>query len=232
MSKPDSLDAVRSLSWLIMSAAAAGIAVATLALLVAGSAVASTAILGVAAIAAGLLSVIQIRTSSDWASPPEPAAAEPAMDAGAGLPISEVTGLYRSWIFRQRLAEEVARDDRYGHYFAVLLLEPADLLVLPSATDYAEAARELQHCLRAGDFAAQYDEERFVVLMPETDSEAAMAAGKSILLRLREVTPSHASWRGSVVRYPEDAKNADDLLGRAAELLKQGRVERAERDAA
>ena len=136
------------------------------------------------------------------------------------------------WIFRQRLEEEVARDQRYGHSFAILLLEPADLLVLPSSEDYAEAATELQHWLREGDFAAQYDEERFVVLMPETDGDIARAAGKSILLGLREATPSHASWRGSIVRFPEEGKSADDLLDRASELLKQGRVERAERDAA
>ena len=111
-------------------------------------------------------------------------------------------------------------------------MEPADLLVGPSATDYAEAARELQHCLQAGDFAAQYDEKRFVVLMPETDSEAAKVAGKSILLRLREATPSHASWRGAVVTYPEDAKNADDLLALARDLLRPGRLEGATRAAA
>ena len=232
MSRPDSLHAVRSLSWLIMSAATAGIALATLALLVAGSAVASTIVLGVAALAAGLLSVMQIRTSLHGAPPTEPVPAEPATDAEPGLPISDVTGLYRPWIFRQRLGEEVARDQRYGHSFAVLLLEPADLLVLPSPADYAEAARELQHWLREGDFAAQYDEERVVVLMPETDGDTARAAGKSILLGLRDVTVSRAAWRGSIVRYPEDGKSADDLLDRAAELLKQGRVERAERDAA
>ncbi len=111
-------------------------------------------------------------------------------------------------------------------------MEPADLLKVPSPADYAEAARELQQCLRAGDFAAQYDDERFVVLMPETDGEAAKAAGKSILLRLREVTPSHGSWRGSIVRYPADAKNAEDLLTSAIDLLRPGRVEGAARTAA
>ena len=78
-----------------MSAATAGIALATLALLVAGSAVASTIVLGVAALAAGLLSVIQIRTSLHGAPPTEPVPAEPETDAQPGRPPSYVTGPYR-----------------------------------------------------------------------------------------------------------------------------------------
>ncbi len=223
---------VRTLAWLTIWVVAAANALALLAILIIGSVGTAAAVLAAASLAAGCLSLLQLQRSSASVSAAAPREPAPAADSGTNLPVSDVTGLNLMWVFRQRLEDEVARDNRYGHYFTMLLLEPADVLALPSPEDYAEAGKELRHTLRAGDFAAQYDAERFIVLMPETDGSSAKVAGKRILSRLREVTPSQASWRGSVVRYPEDGENAEELLHKAAELLKQGRVERAEREAA
>ena len=226
---------VRTLAWITVLVATTAIALAILILLTAKSTGAAFAVLVVALLTAAVLGLVQLQGSNGRAAAPRPVKPEPRTDSAGSLPISEVTGLYLFWVFHQRLEDEVARDKRFGHYFAMLLLEPADLIALPTPEDYAEAGRELRHCLRAGDFAAQYDSERFIVLIPETDGDAAKAAGKRILQRLREVTSSRASWTGSVVRYPEDGENAEDLIHQGSELLKQGRIERvegAERDAA
>lgn len=220
---------VRTLTWITVLVATTAIALAILILLIAESTGAAFAVLVVASLTAAVLGLVQLQGSNGRAVAPKPVTPEPRTDLEGSLPISELTGLYLFWVFRQRLEDEVARDNRFGHYFAMLLLEPADLIALPTPEDYAEAGRELRHCLRAGDFAAQYDSERLVVLMPETDEDAAEAAGKRILQRLREVTPSRASWTGSIVRFPKDGENAEDLLHQASELLKQGRIERLER---
>lgn len=226
-----SQDRLRGLSWLIVVIALSGIAAAGLVFLALDDAAAPLAVLGAVSLVLGLVGLVQLRVLGGVAEGGR-VPAPPVDPTRGGLPVSQVTGLYLAWVFHQRLEEEMARDDRYGHYFAVMLLEPADLLALPSQDDYASAARELHRCLQPGDFAAQYDEERFVVLMPETDRDAAKAAGKNILLRLREVTPSHASWRGAVVTYPDDARTAEDILTTANDLLKPGRLEGAVRTAA
>ncbi len=220
---------VRTLTWITVLVATTAIALAILILLITKSTGAAFAVLVVALLTAAVLGLVQLQGSAGRAAPPKLVNPEPTTDSAASLPISDVTGLYLLWVFRQRLEEEVARDRHYGHSFALLLLEPADLLKLPTVADYTEAGRELRHCLRPGDFAAQFDSERFIVLMPETDGDRASTVGKRIILRLREGTPSRASWTGSVVRYPEDGENGEDLLHQASELLKQGRIERLER---
>ena len=226
---------VRTLAWMTVLVATTAIALAILILLIAKSTGAAFAVLVVALLTAAVLGLVQLQGSNARAAAPRPVKPEPTTDSAGSFPISEVPGLYLFWVFRQRLEDEVASDNRFGHYFTMLSLETGDPIPLPTPEDYGEAGRELRNCLRAGDVAAQYDSERFVVLMPETDGDAATTAAKRILQRLREVTPSRASWTGSIVRYPEDGENAEDLLHQGSELLKQGRIERierAERDAA
>lgn len=150
-------------------------------------------------------------------------------ETGTGLPVYPTTGLYRSWIFRQRLVEEIARVRRYGRSLAVVLLEPSNLLDEPTPEGYALAAKALRHTLRAGDFAAQFDEERFVVLLPETGDEGAKAAGRRLLSSLRSSNDPQVRWRAALVTYPEDGTEPDALLDRALTLLRPGRLEGAVR---
>ena len=141
------------------------------------------------------------------------------------LPMHPTTGLYRSWVFHQRLADEVARDRRYNHTFTILLLEPANLFLEPTEEDFAVEAKALLHSLRDGDFAAQFDDERFVVMLPETDDEGAKVAGTRLLAAISSSTNTPIRWRGALVSFPEDGTDPDELLERAVILLRAGRLQ-------
>lgn len=181
---------------------------------------------------AGAFALFQVRsarTSASMREPGAPGSSPIRQETRIGLPVHATTGLYKPWIFRQRLAEEMARDRRYKHSLAVLLLEPANLLEEPTPEGYALAAKALRRAIRAGDFAAQFNEERFVVLLPETHDEGAKVAGRRLLAGLRSSSEQHVRWRGALVTYPEDGTEANTLLDRAEIMLRRGRLESAVR---
>jgi hypothetical protein len=162
--------------------------------------------------------------------PEEPALPEPPappQSQEGELPVHPTTGLYRWWFFRQRLKEEIARHDRQQHGFSVLLLEPANLLDEPTAEGYALAARTLRRTLRTSDLAAQFDDERFVVFLPETEGDEAKETGRRLLSTLRSTSEEQLRWRGALVTYPQDGADSDTLLERALILLRPGRLENA-----
>ncbi len=145
----------------------------------------------------------------------------------ASMPVHPVTGLYRWWIGRQRLLEEIARADRFDQSFAVVVLEPADLVEEQPSEIFGLAGRALRRALRIYDFAAQYDDARFVALLPGADREGARAAGKRLLAELRAASMPQVRWRGALVTYPEDGRSPNELIDRAFVILRRGRLESA-----
>ena len=148
------------------------------------------------------------------------------------MPIHALTGLYRWWVGRQRLLEEIARADRFEQSFAVVVLEPADLAEEQPSEIIGLAGRALRRALRIYDFAAQYDDARFVALLPEANREGARAAGKRLLAELRAASMPQVRWRGALVTYPEDGSSPNELLDRAFVILRRGRLESAARSPA
>ena len=145
---------------------------------------------------------------------------------GPGLPVDPGTGLYRWWVFRNRLLEEIARADRRNHQVSVLLLEPA--APLPESHDegtYVRAAQTLRQAIRAYDFAARFDEERFVVLLPETDATEAEAAAKRILSGIASGGKPPVPWQAAMVTYPDHGTDLMELLDEALALLHRSRLE-------
>ena len=143
------------------------------------------------------------------------------------MPVHVVTGLYRWWVGRQRLLEEIARADRFDQSIAVVVLEPADLAEEQPSEIYGLAGRALRRALRIYDFAAQYDDARFVALLPGADREGARVAGRRLLADLRSASMPPVHWRGALVTYPEDGATPNELLDRALVTLRRGRLEPA-----
>ena len=143
------------------------------------------------------------------------------------MPIHALTGLYRWWVGRQRLLEEIARADRFDQSFAVVVLEPADLVEEQTPEIYGLAGRALRRAIRIYDFAAQYDDARFVALLPGADREGARAACKRLLAELRSASMPQVRWRGALATYPEDGTTPNELLDRALITLRRGRLESA-----
>ena len=145
----------------------------------------------------------------------------------ASMPIHAVTGLYRWWVGRQRLLEEIARADRFDQSFAVVVLEPRDLAKEQPSEIFGLAGRALRRALRIYDFAAQYDDARFVALLPGANREGARTAGKRLLAEVRSASMPQVRWRGALVTYPEDGATPNELLDRALVTLRRGRLENA-----
>ena len=153
------------------------------------------------------------------------------IDIDSGLPVHPVTGLYRWWVFRERAGDEIARANRQGRILALLLLEPGDLIAEPSNEARVKAADVLRRTVRDGDYAAQFDDSRFVVMLPETATDGARTAANRLLSDLRSSEEPHMAWRAALVSYPLHGSNVDELMGEAQKVLQPGRLESSLRQA-
>ena len=217
---------VRFGAWLIGADALLGLLLGTALLILSEDPRWGTLLLLLTSGVAAGLALLQTRLARAEAVGRQAGAAPlPVRETADDLPVYPATGLYRPWVFRQRLDEELARDRRYDHTLAIVVLEPANLLAEPTAEGYALAAKALRRALRVGDLAAQFDDERFAVLLPETDYEGAKAAARRLLATLRASGNPPARWRGALVSYPEDGSDAQALLERALILLRPGRLQ-------
>ncbi len=145
----------------------------------------------------------------------------------------DCTGLYNARHLYKTLEAEVYRSSRFGYEFSILFL---DLDHFKSVNDthghligsrlLAEIGYEIKAHLRLIDYAFRYGGDEFVVLLPQTSKDAALVVAR----RLRDVFRKEA-WlkpeglnlniRASmgVATFPEDAKNAHDIIRQADEMM-------------
>ena len=143
-----------------------------------------------------------------------------------------LTGLFNRRYLMDRLAEEVARVDRYGGSLAMAVLDLDDFKAINDRHGHLhgdEALRTfgaaVQATLRESDLAFRFGGEEFVVLFPDTPVPVAATA----LERLRDQLP-RPSFSGGLAQYPAEAADATALLHladtrlAAAKLAGKGRV--------
>lgn len=213
----------RALTWVALDGAAIGLLLA-----IAGFVLVGNPLVGVLALAATVVLFTTFLFLSRTSEEPLPNPSPPE-ETDSGLPVHAATGLYRWWVFRDRVTEEIARAQRQGRGLAILLLEPGDLIVQPTDKARLEAANILRKTVRSGDFFAQYDEDRFVLMLPETDADGARAAASRLLGNLRSAGDQPMRWRAALVTYPRHGETADELIERALKVLRPGRLESAMR---
>jgi diguanylate cyclase (GGDEF)-like protein len=169
-----------------------------------------------------------------------------ARDAAIRLStIDSLTGLVNRSYFFTALEREIARGDRSGRSFCLVM---ADLDDLKSVNDRFghiagdQVLRSVADTVRGGvrkiDVAARYGGDEFVALLPETDPTGGWVVAEKIRLTIAEqgfpgVEPGPTVSVG-VVSYPADGRSADALLvsaDRAMYASKRGgknRVARAQ----
>lgn len=93
-----------------------------------------------------------------------------------------LTGLYNPRYLRERLPGELERATRYGRALSLLVIDCDNFKRINDCYGHLEGdkvlqtlARVIQECLRRSDSAFRYGGEEFVVLLPETESSAAVA---------------------------------------------------------
>lgn len=145
----------------------------------------------------------------------------------------EVTSLANEWVFDNVLWREFNRADRYGAPMSVVILEIVGLSELKSAKGEEAANGILKNIaslvlqmIRETDFAARYDYDRIIVIMPATDKQGANEFVERFRTAIREDTAN--LWEalekvsisiGSASVPEEGTKTAPQLVQKAAEAL-------------
>ena len=145
-----------------------------------------------------------------------------------------LTGLPNFRSFYERLEEEVARADRYKHPLACAMIDLDGLKEINDQFGHATGNRAiialadaLREELRESDFAGRYGGDEFVVLLPQTNVQAAGLFADRLRRRLREVSqqaglPVRASIGVAELSPTAEVGGQDvpeDLLRRADEQL-------------
>lgn len=115
--------------------------------------------------------------------------------------------------FQARLAEEIARSDRYEHAFTILVLRPpkGHDEPPPPASWLESLATSL---VRGCDVVSIFDSEGVIaVLLPET----GVAGGSAVLERFRvAIGDADRDWEARLLEYPANREAIVDLTEQAA----------------
>lgn len=160
--------------------------------------------------------------------------------------VDSLTGLYNRTFFFSALEREIARGDRSGRAFCLVMLDLDDLKAVNDRFGHVagdQVLRSVADTIKSGvrkiDVAARYGGDEFVALLPETDPTGGWVLAEKIRLTVAEqgvpgIDPTPTVSVG-VVSYPADGRSADALLvsaDRAMYASKRGGKNRVARAAA
>ncbi|QUW02247.1 GGDEF domain-containing protein [Chloracidobacterium validum] len=148
----------------------------------------------------------------------------------------DLTGLLTRKSFILEMEREMARSNRYGHPFGLLMM---DIDFFKRVNDtyghligsqvLREVAVVIRQTLRDSDIAGRYGGEEYIALLPETDRVRAHEAAERIRAAI-ESAPFTASLHDpnlklnltisvGISSYPGDATQVNDLIERADEAM-------------
>jgi diguanylate cyclase (GGDEF)-like protein len=144
-----------------------------------------------------------------------------------------LTGLPNRRALDARLENDVQRAARYSQKFAVVMLDLDGFKAVNDTYGHSvgdevlhQFAQFLVNSQRSSDFLARYGGDELVMILPETDLEAAKLVGEHIKERmsgfeisLPDATTRVLSVTGGIAIYPTHAQSASDLLRAADEAL-------------
>ncbi len=149
-----------------------------------------------------------------------------------------LTGLFNHRHMQQRLAEEVARAERFGHSVSILMVDIDRFKRFNGSYGHqagdrvlAAIARLIRETIRAADIPARYGGEELAVILPQTP--LANACGLAERLRLaveglkfqprRAAHPVRVTVSVGVATYPDHAVSAAELIDGADQALFQAK---------
>jgi len=138
-----------------------------------------------------------------------------------------VTGLFNHRHFQERLAEELARCERYGRYLSLLMIDIDDfkqyndVLGHPAGDGALKAvARLITRSVRSTDIVARYGGEEFVVILLEAHKPQAFKVAEKIRARIEaypfpnedQIPSGKITVTVGVATYPVDARTQKELI--------------------
>ncbi|HJQ26093.1 MAG TPA: GGDEF domain-containing protein [Blastocatellia bacterium] len=161
-------------------------------------------------------------------------------DATRQTLIDDLTRLYNVRYLYESLDAEIRRARRYGSAVSVVFI---DLDGFKSVNDMyghragsytlTEVAQLLVASVRESDFVARYGGDEFVLMLPETDSSAAMQLAERVRAAIAEHrftgnvgAEIHLTASFGVVSYPEHAAIAEKLIELADAAMYEAKQQR------
>jgi diguanylate cyclase (GGDEF)-like protein len=137
--------------------------------------------------------------------------------------VDALTGLYTRTFFFTALEREIARGDRSGRAFCLVMLDHDDLKSVNYRFGHVagdQVLRNVADIVKSGvrkiDVAARYGGDEFVALLPETDPTGGWVLAEKIRQTVAEqgmpAVDSQPTVSVGVVSYPADGRSADALL--------------------
>jgi len=141
--------------------------------------------------------------------------------------IDGLTGMHNYRHFREALASEVSRADRYSDMFCLLMMDLDHFKAVNDTVGHQQGdevlravAGVLRQCSRESDYLARYGGEEFVMVLPRTSLTEARNVAERIRAKIREIDPGSPALTVSmsigVAQYPDSVANMDAVL-RAAD---------------
>jgi diguanylate cyclase (GGDEF)-like protein len=148
--------------------------------------------------------------------------------------LDDHTGLFNSRHLKRSLEQEVVRATRFGHPVSVIFFD-LDYFKKVNDTHGHQAGSQVLHevgklllkTLRSTDVPVRYGGDEFVILMPETSKDQAVAAARRIgaeiarqpFLGEKPYGPVKLTASLGVAAFPDDARDPDNLIRRADEAM-------------
>jgi len=139
--------------------------------------------------------------------------------------VDSLTGLFNRTFFFAAIDREIARSARSGRGFCLLMMDLDELKAINDRLGHFTGDRVLRGVgevilsgVRQIDTAARYGGDEFVVLLPETDPTGAFVLAEKIRLGVGGMEVdlpgdvARPSLSIGVVTYPDDGRNADELI--------------------
>jgi diguanylate cyclase (GGDEF)-like protein len=138
--------------------------------------------------------------------------------------VDSLTDLYNRSFFFTALERELARGDRSGRAFCLVMLDLDDLKTINDRSGHHAGDQVLRNVadiirsrIRKIDVAARYGGDEFVILLPETDPTGGWVFAEKIrqLVAEQQGMPGQetaATISTGVVSYPADGRTADALV--------------------
>ena len=139
--------------------------------------------------------------------------------------VDSLTGLFNRTFFFAAIDREIARSARSGRGFCLLMMDLDELKSINDRLGHFYGDRVLRGVgeviiqgVRQIDTAARYGGDEFVVLLPETDPTGAFVLAEKIRIGVGDMPTEmpgdvpRPSLSIGVVSYPDDGRNADELI--------------------
>ena len=140
--------------------------------------------------------------------------------------VDPVTGLPDRAAFELCLRDEIARAERYGREFSLVLLDLDDFKTINDRFGHpegdrvlAQVARTLRAKLRRTDQIFRYGGDEFAALCPETGRKALHAVLERLEARTEQLGSLEVTISWGVASFPADAASVTELVRLADERL-------------